>query len=140
MQMQGNIRRGRPKNRWLDNIRADMKEYNMTEEMAENQSMWHIYTITLIKSVCLSVLANGRSQFLLDRLGRCLKLSVSTESTSSHKFVSQFGLAFFYTRKTPKNYREDRPALKCLLNEEGRNADTVDRSPTTSRTGKNTSG
>ena len=31
-----------------------------------------IYTIILLKSVCLSVLANCRSQFLLDRLGKCI--------------------------------------------------------------------
>ena len=31
-----------------------------------------IYTIILLKSVCLLVFANCRSQFLLDRLGRCL--------------------------------------------------------------------
>ena len=37
-----------------------------------------IYTIILLKSVCLSQLAKCRSQFLLDRLGRCLKLFVST--------------------------------------------------------------
>ena len=47
------------------------------------------------KSVCLSMLANCRSQFLLDRLGRCLKLFVSTDSTSCHECASQFGLAFF---------------------------------------------
>ena len=28
---------------------------------------------------------------------------VSTDSTSSHEFVSQFGLSILYTRKTPKN-------------------------------------
>ena len=33
--------------------------------------------------------------FLLDRLGRCLKLFVSTVSSSFHGFVSQFGLAIF---------------------------------------------
>ena len=48
----------------------------------------YIYTIILLKSVCLSQLANCRSQFLLDRLGRCLKLFVSTESTFCHEFVS----------------------------------------------------
>ena len=48
------------------------------------------------------MLANCRSQFLLDRLRRCLKLFVSTDSTSSHEVVSQFGLEVFYTRKTPK--------------------------------------
>ena len=63
------------------------------------------------------MLANCRSQFLLDRLGRCIKLSVSTDSTSCHENASQFGLAFFNTRKTRKNYREDRPSRMCLLNE-----------------------
>ena len=48
--------------------------------------------------------ANCRSRFLLDRLrsSRCLKLFVSPESTPYHEFASQFGLAIFYTRKTPK--------------------------------------
>ena len=46
----------------------------------------------------------------------CFKLFVSTDSTSSHEFASQFGLAFFYTRKTLKSYREDRVPCKCLLN------------------------
>ena len=31
-----------------------------------------IYTIICLKSVCLSAFANCRSQFLLDRLGKCL--------------------------------------------------------------------
>ena len=30
--------------RWKDNIGEDMKEYNMTEEMAENRSVWHMTT------------------------------------------------------------------------------------------------
>ena len=64
----------------------------------------------------LSLLANCRSQLLLDCLGRCLKLFVSTDSTSSHEFASQFGPAIFYTRKTHKSYREDRVPRKCLLN------------------------
>ena len=64
----------------------------------------NIYTIILLilKYVCLSVLANCRSQFLLDRLGRCLKLFVSTDSTSCHEFASQFGLEFFLSEKHPK--------------------------------------
>ena len=33
-----------------------------------------------------------RSQFLIDRLGRCLKLFVSLVIPSSHKFASEFGL------------------------------------------------
>ena len=41
-----------------------------------------IYTMILLKYVCLSQLANCRSQFLLHRLGRCLELFVSTESTN----------------------------------------------------------
>ena len=63
-----------------------------------------IYTIILLKSICLSVclsqLANCMSQFLLDRLGRYLKLFVSTDSTSCHEFVSQFGLEFFIRENT----------------------------------------
>ena len=58
-----------------------------------------IYTIICLKSVCRSTFADCRSQFLLDRLGRCLKLIVSYRGTSSHEFASQFGLEFFYTRK-----------------------------------------
>ena len=73
--------------------------------------------IILVKYVCMLVLANCGSQLLLDRLGICLKLIVSTDITSSHEVASQFGLAFFYTRKAPTTYREDGPSLKCLLNE-----------------------
>ena len=62
-----------------------------------------IYTIILLKSVCLSSFANCRSQFLLDLLGRCLKLFVSAESISCHKFAFQFGLAFFLYAKNIKN-------------------------------------
>ena len=32
-------------------------------------------------------------------LGRCIKLFVSTESTCSHEFAFQFGLAILYTRE-----------------------------------------
>ena len=81
-----------------------------------------IYTIICLKSVCLATFADCRSQFLLDRLGRCLKLIVSSGSTSCHEFASQFGLAFFYTRKTSINYRECRVSRIWLLNEKGRNA------------------
>ena len=45
-----------------------------------------------------------------------LKLFVSTDSTSSHEFASQFDLAIFYKRQTHKSYREDRVPRKCLLN------------------------
>ena len=64
---------------------------------------WHnhnqvclVYTIILPKSVCRS------SQFVLDRHGRCLKLFVSTVGPSSHEFASQFGLAYFFSRKNAK--------------------------------------
>ena len=36
--------------------------------------------------------------------------------------MSQFGLAFVYTRKTYINFCEGQPSLNCLLNEKGRNA------------------
>ena len=65
-----------------------------------------------------SQLATGRSQFLLDRLGRRLKLSVSTESTSCHEFASQFGLDISVYAKNTKNYREYRVARATVyLNE-----------------------
>ena len=51
-------------------------------------------------SVCLSGdVRRLQVQFLIDRLGRCLKLIVSYRGTSSHEFASQFGLEFLYTRK-----------------------------------------
>ena len=49
-----------------------------------------------------SPLANCRLQFLLDRLGKCFQLFISSDSISCHEFASQFGLAFLYTRKTSK--------------------------------------
>ena len=66
-------------------------------------------------SVCLSQLANCRSQYLLDNLGKCLKLFVSTESSSSHEFTSQFSLAIFYTRKTPKTSGKPDRQRACLF-------------------------
>ena len=36
------MRRREAQKRWLDYITEDMKEYNMTEEMAENRSVWHM--------------------------------------------------------------------------------------------------
>ena len=63
----------------------------------------------------LPVLANSRSQFLLDRLGRCLKLFVSTETISCHEFASPFGLAIFYTRKMPKLSRIPSRPRQCLF-------------------------
>ena len=44
MQVPGKRRRGRPTNRWLGNIRDDMKEYKMTKDMAQNPSVWHMKT------------------------------------------------------------------------------------------------
>ena len=69
-------------------------------------------------SLCLSKSANCRSQFLLDRLGRCLKLFISTESTSCHEFASQFGLQFFYTQKIPNTIAKNTVAYAIVyLNE-----------------------
>ena len=56
------------------------------------------------------MLSNCRSQFLLDRLGRCLKLFVSTDSTFCHEFASQLGLDIFVYAKNTQNYREYRIA------------------------------
>ena len=65
--------------RILDRI---IRNYSGEEIMQELNKVYnYIYTIILLKSVYRSQLANGWSQFLLDRFGRCLKLFVSTESS-----------------------------------------------------------
>ena len=38
----GKEKKGRPKKRQPDNIRDTMKEYTMTEEMAQNRIVWHM--------------------------------------------------------------------------------------------------
>ena len=64
------------------------------------------------------MLANCRSQLFLNRLGRCLKLFISTDSTSCHEFASQFGLAFsLYAKNTHKLSRRPTLAHTWLLNE-----------------------
>ena len=85
-----------------------------------------IYTIILLS---LSVFANCRSQFLLDRLGRCILLFVSSDSTSCHEFASQFGLAFFvYAKNIHRLSRK--PTLAHLAvewtSDAGNNAVTVE--------------
>ena len=63
---------------------------------------WLILLIYTKFALNLSLFANCRSQFLLDRLGRCLKQIVSSESISCHEFASQFGLKFvLYAKKNP---------------------------------------
>ena len=58
----------------------------------------------------MSLFANCRSQFLLDRLGRCLKLIVSSESISCYEIASQFGLEFVLYAKKPKpSLKQSRP-------------------------------
>ena len=53
---------------------------------------------------------------MLDRHGRCIKLFVSTESTSCQAFASQFDLDIFYTGKTPKTMaKTDCRASLCLM-------------------------
>ena len=62
------------------------------------------------------MLANSWSQFVLDRIGRCLKLFVTTESISCHEFSSQFGLAIFVMQKTPKTIANtESPARMFIL-------------------------
>ena len=65
-------------------------------------------------SDCLSVFANCRSQFLLDLLGRCLKLSVSAENISCHEFAFQFGLAILFIREKHQNSRGNRVGSACI--------------------------
>ena len=60
-----------------------------------------IYTIIF----SLSMLANPRSQFLLDRLWRCIKLFVSSESSSCHEFASQFVIGICMRENTSTHTR-----------------------------------
>ena len=52
---------------------------------------------------------------MLDRLGICLKLFVSTDSTSSHEFASQFGLAMFLYAKNTQNVLKPCHLHECLF-------------------------
>ena len=65
--------------------------------------------------ICLSLFANYRQQFLLDRFGRYLKVFVSTVITSSHAFASQFGLANFYRWKTQKKRAKNESLHECSV-------------------------
>ena len=57
----------------------------------------------------LATFAECSSQFLIVRLGRCLKLIASTRGTFCHEFASQFGLELFLYGKNPQT-TVDRPA------------------------------
>ena len=73
-----------------------------------------IYTIILLKSVCLSAFANCRSQFLLDLLGRCLKLSVSAERYILPRVrISVRSCNFFIPEKHQKS-RGNRVGSACI--------------------------
>ena len=61
--------------------------------------------LAMVTQLNMSLFANCRSQFLLDRLGRCLKLIVSSESISCHEFASQLGLEYVLYAKKPQTYR-----------------------------------
>ena len=47
---------------------------------------------------------------MLNHLGRCLKLIVSSRGTFCHEFASQFGLEFFIRKTTPNQSPAHRPA------------------------------
>ena len=67
--------------------------------------------------VCLLMFANCRPQLLLDRLGTCLQLFSSTDSTSCHEFASQVGLASRIREKHPKPQRNRVARVSVYLNE-----------------------
>ena len=84
----------------------------MYDQITEHLQSSIIYTIII--SLSLSVLANYRTQFLLDRLGRYLKLFVSNDSTSCHEFASQYGIAFFCIHEKHPKPRGNRVASACV--------------------------
>ena len=51
------------------------------------------------------------------RIGICIKLFVSTDSTSSHEFPSQFGLAFIIREKHPQTITNTDPRARFCWNE-----------------------
>ena len=67
--------------------------------------------------VCLSVSRHSQTadRFLLDRLGRYRWLFVSSDSTSSHEFACQFGLAFLLYSKNPQNLGETWPPVPVFI-------------------------
>ena len=54
---------------------------------------------------------------MLDRLGRCLKLFLSSDSTPCHEFASQFGLAIFLYAKNFQNPGEIGWPARVRLND-----------------------
>ena len=44
MEVQGKIRRGRPKRRWLDSIRNDLSERELSREEAQDRTKWRRLT------------------------------------------------------------------------------------------------
>ena len=90
-------------------ISFEWKKMNISYSVFINSN--HLYYNS--SKICLSQLANCRLPFLLDRLGRCIKLFVWSESTTCHMFASQFGLAIFYMRKTHKT-SGNRVAIACV--------------------------
>ena len=40
MEVHGSRRRGRPKRRWIDSVNGDLREKNLTTEMANDRDMW----------------------------------------------------------------------------------------------------
>ena len=109
-----NSRSPRPRMRYQD---GDSKE-----------ARTHLHLYYNSPQIC-RCFSNCRSQFLLDRLWRCLKLFISTDSRPY--ILSRVRVSVrpsnLYTRKTSKSYREDRVSRKFLLNAPV----TVDRSPAT---------
>ena len=76
---------------------------------------WWILGNLCYNSPCLSMLVNCSSPLLLDRLGTCLKLFVSSESTSCYEFASQFGLAIVLYAKNTQNIGETGSTARVLI-------------------------
>ena len=108
-----------------------------------------IYTIILLKSVCLSLYVNYRPQFLLDRLGRYLKMFVSTVIPSFLRVrISVRPSNVFMGEKHPKLSQKlsHRTSIRLIASAR-RNADNLNGdncghgwSPVTHRNGDNLNG
>ena len=71
------------------------------------------YTVILLLNVYVAV--RKLQQFLLERLGRCLKLFVSTVGPSCHELAFQLVLAIFIGEKKKKKLAKTELPRECSV-------------------------
>ena len=92
-------------------LNSDRYDRSQTTDLNNSPTLYHP-TTALTSFV---VYNSARRPILLDRLGRCLKLIVSSRGTSCHEFASQFDLEFFIREKTPNQTRPNGVYFKSCM-------------------------